>query len=175
MNRPENPMPPAEKAEAAARVKIRLAGPQEAEELAAVHRAAFGEAKGWSADDIRRMLAIEGTEALLAWCDGVLPCGMIITRMMWEDGEILTLGVRPEFRRLGIGGRLLASALNGMVMQGVNRVFLEVAETNAAAIRLYEDAGFEIMGRRPNYYLEEDGRQVDALMMVRIFGQGCGG
>ena len=175
MNRHERMALPSDKAEAAARVKIRLAGPEQAETLAAVHRAAFGERKGWSAGDIRRMLAIEGTEALLALCDGAEACGMIITRMMWEDGEILTLGVRPEFRRLGIGGRLFASAVNGMVMQGVNRVFLEVAETNTAAIRLYEEAGFEIMGRRPNYYLEEDGRQVDALMMVRVFGQGCGG
>ena len=171
MNRIE---PPRDKAAAAARVKIALAGPEEAETLADVHRAAFGD-KGWSAEDIRRMLAIEGTEALLARCDATVACGMIITRMMWEDGEILTLGVRPEFRRLGIGSRLFASAVNGMVMQGVNRVFLEVAETNTAAIRLYEEAGFEVMGRRPNYYLEEGGRQVDALMMVRVFGQGCGG
>ena len=171
MNRHE---PPASKDEAAARVRIALAGPEEAETLADVHRAAFGE-KGWSAGDIRRMLSVEGTEALLARCDATTACGMIITRMMWEDGEILTLGVRPEFRRLGIGSRLFASAVNGMVMQGVNRVFLEVAETNTAAIRLYEAAGFEVMGRRPNYYLEEDGRRVDALMMVRVFGQGCGG
>jgi ribosomal-protein-alanine N-acetyltransferase len=174
MNRHERMTPPADKAAATARVRIHLAGPQEAETLAEVHRAAFGE-KGWSAADIEKMLAVEGTEALLARCDGTNACGMIITRMMWEDGEILTLGVRPEFRRLGIGGRLFASAVNGMVMQGVNRVFLEVAETNTAAIRLYEAAGFEVMGRRPNYYLEEDGARVDALMMVRVFGQGCGG
>ena len=54
-------------------------------------------------------------------------------------------------------------------------MFLEVAETNTAAIRLYEAAGFKVMGRRPNYYLEENGRRVDALMMVRVLGQGCGG
>ena len=174
MNRHENMHPPADKQEAARRVKIALAGPEEAATLAQVHRTVFGE-KGWSTEDIRHMLTIEGTEALIARCDETTACGMIITRMMWEDGEILTLGVRPEFRRLGIGSRLFASAVNGMVMQGVNRVFLEVAETNTAAIRLYEEAGFEVMGRRPNYYLEEDGRQVDALLMVRIFGQGCGG
>ena len=174
MNRHERVAPPEHRDAAAARVKIHLVGPEDAETLARVHGAAFGE-KGWSAEDIAKMLAVEGTEALLARCDETHACGMIITRMMWEDGEILTLGVRPEFRRLGIGGRLFASAVNGMVMQGVNRVFLEVAETNTAAIRLYEAAGFEIMGRRPNYYLEESGGRVDALMMVRVFGQGCGG
>ena len=171
MNRHE---PPADKSAAAARVRIALAGPEDAETLAAVHHAAFGE-RGWSAEDIRRMLAIEGTEALLARCDATIACGMIISRMMWEDGEILTLGVHPAFRRLGIGSRLFASAVNSMVMQGAIRVFLEVAETNTAAIRLYEAAGFKVMGRRPNYYLEENGRRVDALMMVRVFGQGCGG
>ncbi len=174
MNGHEGARPPAGKREAVARVRIALAGAEEATTLAAVHRAAFGD-KGWSAAAVRSMLAIEGTEALLARCDDTSACGMIITRLMWEDGEILTLGVRPEYRRLGIGGRLFASAVNGMVMQGANRVFLEVAETNAAAIALYEAAGFEVMGRRPGYYLEEDGRRVNALMMVRVFGQGCGG
>ena len=174
MNRHENARPPASKDEAVSRVRIALAGADKAETLAAVHRAAFG-TRGWSAEEIAKMLAVEGTEALLARCDATTACGMIISRMMWEDGEILTLGVRPAFRRCGIGSRLFASAVNGMVMQGANRVFLEVAETNTAAIALYEAAGFEVMGRRPNYYLFENGKRVDALMMVRVFGQGCGG
>ncbi len=141
--------------------------------MARVHRQAFG-SKGWSAEDIATMLRVEGTEALLAHA-GERPVGMIIHRMLWGDGEILTLGVVPTMRRRGIGSRLLATAMNGMVMQGANRIFLEVAADNAAAIALYESLRFEPLGRRPNYYLEEGGRRVDALMMVRIFGGGCGG
>ncbi len=162
---------------------LREAGAEAADMLARVHAAAFGGEKGWSAQSIAEMLAVEGTEAMLALAreteadkqdDGV-PVGMIITRMVWGDGEILTLGVDPSWRQRGIGGRLLATAMNGMVMLGVNRVFLEVAEDNTAAITLYESLKFERMGRRPNYYLQEGGRRVDALMMVRVFGVGCGG
>ena len=150
-----------------------MAGAADAPLLARVHAAVFG-GKAWDADAIADVLKVEGTEAMLALANGV-PAGMIIYRMLWGDGEILTLGVAPAHRRRGMGGRLLATAMNAMVMQGANRVFLEVAEDNAAAIALYESMGFERLGRRPNYYLQEDGRCVDALMMARIFGGGCGG
>ena len=170
-----------------ARITLRQAGSGDAPVLARLHAAAFGERKGWSEKSIAEMLAVEGTEAMLALAHGTHgtarsseraggePVGMIITRMVWGDGEILTLAVDPAWQRRGIGSRLLASATNGMVMQGVNRVFLEVAEDNHAAITLYESLKFEGTGRRPNYYLTEDGRRVDALMMVRVFGTGCGG
>jgi len=154
-------------------VVLREAGAEAAETLAALHARIFGD-KAWDADAICQLFGVEGTEAMLAEV-GDEPVGLIIHRMLWGDGEILTLGVAPEHRRRGIGSRLLATALNSMVMQGVNRVFLEVAVNNEAAIAMYESMGFDRLGRRPGYYLVENGRKVDALMMVRIFGVGCGG
>lgn len=154
-------------------VALREAGAEAAEQLAALHARIFGD-KAWNADAIRQLFEVEGTEAMLAEV-GDEPVGLIIHRMLWGDGEILTLGVASEHRRGGIGSRLLATAMNGMVMQGVNRVFLEVAVNNEAAIAMYESMGFDRLGRRPGYYLLENGRKVDALMMARIFGVGCGG
>ena len=47
----------------------------------------------------------------------------------------------------------------------VSRVFLEVRPSNANAIALYFDEGFNEIGRRPRYYPAKDGRE-DALVMA---------
>ena len=64
-------------------------------------------------------------------------------------------------RRQGIGRALLQGALEYARARGVVRIFLEVAEGNAAALGLYAAFGFVSMGRRRGYY--PDGG--DALTM----------
>jgi len=63
--------------------------------------------------------------------------------------EIHTIGVDPAYQGLGIGRRLLESLLD---FAGDGVVYLEVRTDNAAAIALYESAGFETMGIRKRYY-----------------------
>ena len=63
--------------------------------------------------------------------------------------EIHTIGVDPAYQRLGIGRRFLESLLD---FAGDGVVYLEVRTDNAAAIALYESAGFETMGIRKRYY-----------------------
>jgi ribosomal-protein-alanine N-acetyltransferase len=48
----------------------------------------------------------------------------------------------------------------------VHRLFLDVAESNSAAIGLYARLGFTQMGRRKAYYAHADGSREDALLMV---------
>ena len=171
------------------RVRLRAANADDAAVLATVHASAF-DAGGWSAESVARMLAVAGTQAMLALAPPVdaaaapnaatgeereVPCGMIMGRLLGEDGEILTLAVHPHFRRRGIGTRLLASLMAGMAMQGAARIILEVAQDNVAAISLYERLRFEVMGRRPKYYTSGRAQPVDALLMMRQFNCGCGG
>jgi len=63
--------------------------------------------------------------------------------------EVHTIGVDPAYQGLGIGRRLLDSLLD-FADGGV--VYLEVRTDNAAAIALYESAGFVTMGIRKRYY-----------------------
>ncbi len=154
-------------------VSIDLVGAESAAELARVHQAAFG-GKGWSPRDFEALMATEGTEALLARSRNGHPGGLILYRMVAEEGEILTIGVVPPWRRGGVGGRLLGSALSAMMMLGARRVFLEVGERNIAARALYEGMGFEVVGRRADYYDHAEGGREDALVMVRHFLVGCG-
>ena len=64
------------------------------------------------------------------------------------EREILNLAVDPTQRRRGIAQRLLEEELN----RGEGSWFLEVRESNRAAIRLYQTWGFRSVGRRKNYY-----------------------
>ena len=50
--------------------------------------------------------------------------------------------------------------------RGAVRVFLEVADDNAAARALYARAGFVEAGRRPGYYAGADGERRDALLLA---------
>jgi ribosomal protein S18 acetylase RimI-like enzyme len=57
-------------------------------------------------------------------------------------GAVQNLGVAPGHRGQGLGRLLLYKALSGFQSVGLRRSYLEVTAQNAAAIRLYERAGF---------------------------------
>ena len=89
--------------------------------------------------------------------------GFFVLRHLGEEGEILNLAVTPNARRVGIGSRLLAEALQIVRSQGARRVFLEVRAGNRAAIAFYEHHGFRACGRRPGYYCDP---AEDALILA---------
>jgi ribosomal-protein-alanine N-acetyltransferase len=60
--------------------------------------------------------------------------------------------VHPTYRRKGIGGKLLAYALEEARRRAAKTVFLEVRESNGAAKALYEAAGFSVLAIRKGYY-----------------------
>lgn len=67
--------------------------------------------------------------------------------------EVHTIGVDPAYQGFGIGRRLLDALLEFAGPKGRGgAVYLEVRTDNAAAIGLYESAGFVIMGVRKRYY-----------------------
>ena len=113
--------------------------------ITAIHGAAFG-AACWSAESLTSLLAAPSTFGFLD--DG----GFILTRVIADEAEILTLAVMPKQRRQGIARSLLEAALAEARRRGASEIFLEVAETNAAAIRLYARAGFAQAGLRRDYY-----------------------
>ena len=82
------------------------------------------------------------------------------------EAEILTLAVHPEARRQGLARRLISAAVDHLA---VEKMFLEVAEDNHAAVALYQACGFAESGRRVNYYKNADGSRSDALLMQAFF------
>lgn len=81
-----------------------------------------------------------------------------------DEAELGDLAVRPELRGRGFGRRLLDGALAEAARRGARQVYLEVRESNVAARRLYERAGFATAGVRADYYSEP---KEDAILMTR--------
>lgn len=134
------------------------AGDDLAQGLAALHAQAF--ATPWDAAAFADLLAQAGVVL------EVEDDGFILIRAVADEAEILTLAVRPEARRRGLGARLVRSAAERASAAGATRLFLEVAEDNAAARGLYEAMAFQAAGRRPRYYPRADGSAADALILV---------
>ena len=92
--------------------------------------------------------------------------GFILCSIMFDEATILNVAVHPHFQRQGRAQRLLQLALGQMREQGCKRCLLEVRESNEAARRMYEHAGFTVDGVRKSYYPGGDGRE-DAILMSR--------
>jgi len=78
--------------------------------------------------------------------------GVFQWRNLGEEAEILDLAVHPNHRRQGHATFLLRNSLQHMSQSAAKKISLEVRESNAAAIALYKKFGFQLSGRRPNYY-----------------------
>jgi ribosomal-protein-alanine N-acetyltransferase len=141
---------------------IRLVGAPAADRLAQAHAAAFD--RPWGAGDIEAILLAGGTAALAAESPSGVE-GFILVRTAGSEAEILTLAVRPEARRRGVGAALVAAGAGAAAAAGAEVLWLEVAEDNAAAIALYGKSGFDLAGRRKAYYQVAPDRRVDALVM----------
>jgi ribosomal-protein-alanine N-acetyltransferase len=83
--------------------------------------------------------------------------------LMVDEAHITTFAVHPDWRRQGIGRRLLLALLLVAEDLGATRMTLEVRVSNGAAQALYREHGFAIAGRRERYYTD-DGE--DAYVMT---------
>jgi len=97
--------------------------------------------------------------------------------MMLGPGEaqLLNLSVALDARRQGLGGALLARFVDDARRCGAEQMFLEVRAGNAAAIALYETAGFARVARRDAYYPATATLPAeDALVMRLVLGPVAG-
>jgi ribosomal-protein-alanine N-acetyltransferase len=127
-----------------------------AEVLAAIHAAAFSSEEVWSATVIALHIGLPGGFGFIDPRGG-----MILARTIVDEAEILTLAVLPDARHQGLGRDLLRAAMRKAAMTDAHSMFLEVAEDNSPARRLYASQGFTEVGRRKRYYANGD----DALVM----------
>lgn len=132
--------------------------------LALTHAAAFTRPRPWNADEFRALLAEPGV--ILAGDAHAFVLG----RVTLDEAEILTLATHPAHRRQGLARGALVAFLDACQDAGARRCFLEVAEDNHPALRLYEGAGFRPVGQRPDYYGARDGAPVGAVVMARDLG-----
>jgi ribosomal protein S18 acetylase RimI-like enzyme len=100
---------------------------------------------------------------VIGWCD-VTPK----PRPVYAHSGVLGMGLLPQFRRQGIGKRLIAHALAAAQALGLQRVELTVRENNKGAIALYRQFGFEIEGVQRNAIFV-DGIYENLILMAVLF------
>ena len=77
-----------------------------------------------------------------------------------DEGEIVSVAIAPSKRGRGYGSLLLTDVFALEKEKGISTIFLEVRQSNAPAMALYEKIGFYPVGIRPKYYADtkEDAR-----------------
>ena len=86
--------------------------------------------------------------------------GIIVYNLLYDRIEIEYIIVTGEYRKNGIGSKLLLE----IEKENINNITLEVRESNITAINFYKKNGYKIEAVRKNYYGNEDGY----LMMKEI-------
>ena len=138
--------------------------------VAALESDVFG-VDAWSTAQVAEEFAGTGRRTWVLEADGAV-VGYAVT---WRSGDVVDLqriAVHPGHRKQGLARVLLAEAVAAGRADGADRMLLEVAAGNAAALGLYAAAGFVEIDRRPRYY--RDG--ADAVVLrLPLAAARCGG
>jgi ribosomal-protein-alanine N-acetyltransferase len=137
---------------------------RDAPALAQLHGASFH--RGWGEGEFESMLTERNT-LVHRLRMGRKVIGFAVSRRAADEAEILSIAVAGSHRGRGLSRDLLLTHLGHLAGRGVRAVFLEVEENNQPARRLYERAGFALVGRRERYYRQPGGEQLNALLMRR--------
>ena len=134
-------------------------------------------------DDLKQVVAIDQMSFSLPWparsfqfeltdnpasrcwvaeLDGRV-AGRVVAWLIVDEIHIATIAIHPDFRKQGLGEKLLSHTLQSAKTEGAVSSFLEVREGNDAAIKMYRKFGYMESGRREGYY-KDNGE--DAILMI---------
>ena len=107
----------------------------------------------WSAAQFREELAgVPKTRRYIVATEGSEIVGYAGIALAGEVADIHTLTVIPEYRRRGIATSMLSDLEEWARSKDLSAVMLEMREGNNVAQPLYENAGYQAISRRDNYY-----------------------
>lgn len=122
-------------------------------------------AEAWTLEQCEATLLIPGAKVAAAF-QGDKIVGFAFWLTVVENSELLLLAVMPQLRGQGLGRLLLDEWIQQSRSDKVKQLFLEVRETNEA-LEFYRLSGFDVIGKRPNYYKLPDGNNLSALTMKK--------
>jgi ribosomal-protein-alanine N-acetyltransferase len=143
---------------------VEPASSRDAPKLAQLHGASFH--RGWGEGEFEQMLSERNTLVhRLRRRRNII--GFAVSRMAADEAELLSIAIDARHRGRSLSRSLLLTHLGHLAGRGVRTVFLEVEENNQPARRLYDRAGFSVVGRRERYYKQPGGEPLNALLMRR--------
>ncbi len=142
---------------------IRKMTSEDAPQVAEIEKQVFS--MPWSEKSFADAATKEGNIYFVAEEDGRI-AGYVGAWGVFGEADITNVCVAPEYRKRGIADKLINALIEAGRQAKIDIFFLEVRESNRAAISLYEKNGFKQISVRKNFYE----RPVEnALVMSRMF------
>lgn len=142
---------------------LRSVRPGDLPRLWALDRICFEPGIAYSRREIQRFLRLPGARSVVAETAREIAGFALGYPDAPDVAHIVTLDVHPDFRRHGLGRKMLQELLVALAAAGSTRALLEVDVRNSGAIEFYRRQGFRQTRRVPSYY----GRGFDAFEMTR--------
>lgn len=92
--------------------------------------------------------------------------GFCILQPVLDEANLLLMAIDPSQQGKGLGYQMLEASMD-MLKNNPIQIFLEVRESNLAAINLYQKSGFHQIDLRKNYYPNSNGTKEHAIIMVK--------
>lgn len=93
--------------------------------------------------------------------------GYIFADDICNEVTISNVAASPDFRKRGVGNKLMNAIDDYCKLNKSNLITLEVRQSNEPAINLYKKHGFEIIGKRKDFYSKP---KEDAYIMTKYYG-----
>lgn len=146
---------------------VRRAKIEDAKEIFAIEMECFS--VPWSLDSIETELLNEDKKLYYVVEDINGVVGYAGAWLVYDEGQITNIAIRPSARRQGFGAKLTSALIEECFKRGMHEIFLEVRISNLSALSLYRQLGFTVKGMRKNYYSEP---KEDAYIMSLIKEEG---
>lgn len=146
---------------------VRRATIEDAKEIFAIEMECFS--APWSLDSIETELLNEDKKLYYVVEDANGVVGYAGAWLVYDEGQITNIAIRPSARRQGFGAKLTSALIEECFKRGMHEIFLEVRISNLSALSLYRQLGFTVKGMRKNYYSEP---KEDAYIMSLIKEEG---
>lgn len=91
--------------------------------------------------------------------------GFLICQTVVDEASLFNIAIHPDYRKQGLAKLLLKQLITELDAKQVKMLWLEVRESNTAAIALYQQLGFNEISIRKNYYPTKHGKE-DAIIMA---------
>jgi len=140
--------------------------PQDLDEIYAIEIECFGN-ESFSLLEYRRLLSIHNSIPIKAIVKKRI-IGFVIGvyQMSSRICTVVTLNVKPRFRKKGIGFELMKSLEKELESLKCTEVILQTRVNNTPALRLFDKLGFRKTSRLLNYYPNAtDGYEMKKIMV----------